>query len=102
MIRVDQLMSCSTREGSARQVNAFHKSVTLAICCGVAPATDMRVIAGYQRRAQRPPHPPPQRPPPPTSLIINRSISAPIVALMIAAIMPEPRWMPSWAAATRQ
>jgi hypothetical protein len=55
--------------------------------------------SGYQRLPQRPPHPPPQllphppphRPPPRTSLMINRSISAPMVALMIAEIRPEPR-----------
>ena len=47
--------------------------------------------AGYQRLPHLPRHPPPPR----TSLMISNSISAPMVALMIAAIMPEPRWMPS-------
>jgi cytochrome c553 len=49
------------------------------------------VASGYQRLLQLPRHPPPPR----TSLMISNSISAPTVALMIAAIMPEPRWMPS-------
>ena len=46
---------------------------------------------GYQRLLQLPRHPPPPR----TSLMISNNISAPMVALIIAAIMPEPRWMPS-------
>ena len=47
--------------------------------------------AGYQRPPPLPGHPPPPR----TSLMISNSISAPMMALIIAAIMPEPRWMPS-------
>ena len=49
------------------------------------------IAIGYQRLLQLPRHPAPPR----TSLMISNSISAPMVALMIAAIMPEPRWMPS-------
>jgi hypothetical protein len=46
---------------------------------------------GYQRLPQPPPHPPPQRLPPRRSLIITRSTTAPMVAFMIAATIPEPR-----------
>ena len=49
----------------------------------------------YQRLPQLLPQPPRHPPPPRTSLMMSNSISAPMVALMIAAIMPEPRWMPS-------
>ena len=49
----------------------------------------------YQRLPQFPPqllcHPPPPR----TSLMTSNSNNAPMVALMIAKIMPEPRWRPS-------
>ena len=50
---------------------------------------------GYQFLRQPPPQLPPQLLPPRTSLIISKSSRAPIVALMIAATMPTPRWMPS-------
>jgi hypothetical protein len=43
-------------------------------------------MISYQRLPQ--PQPPLKRPPPRTSLMTRRSISAPIVALMIAATIP--------------
>ena len=46
-------------------------------------------------RYQRLPYPPRHPPPPRMRRMINNNISAPTVALMIASIMPEPRWMPS-------
>jgi hypothetical protein len=49
----------------------------------------------YQRLPQFPPQLPRHPPPPRTSLMISSSISAPMVALMIAATMPEPTWIPS-------
>jgi Cyclic nucleotide-binding domain len=40
--------------------------------------------------------PTPRHPPPPRmSRIMSKSTSAPMVALVMAAIMPKPRWMPS-------
>jgi hypothetical protein len=56
----------------------------------ISPSMRSQAV-GYQRLLQPPRHPPPPR----TSLMISNIISAPMVALMIAAIMPEPRWMPS-------
>src|SRR5690242_4656929 len=65
----------------------------LVSCVGTACDSPFPTI-DYQRLPQRLPHPPPQllpHPPPPrTSLMIKRSNTAPIVALMIAAIMPTP------------
>lgn len=72
-------------KGRSRQFGVF--TSTLPTCSALQ-------VVGYQRRPQFPQ--PPRHPPPPrTSLIISSSIRAPIVALMIAAIIPEPRWMPS-------
>src|ERR1700730_18446866 len=56
----------------------------------ISPSMSSQAV-GYQRLLHPPRHPPPPR----TSLMISNNISAPMVALIIAAIMPEPRWMPS-------
>ena len=45
----------------------------------------------YQRLPQLLRHPPPPR----TSWMISNNISAPMVALIIAATIPKPRWIPS-------
>ena len=60
-----------------------------------APKTSSCQPSTNQRLPQFPPqllcHPPPPR----TSLTISNSNNAPMVALMVAEMMPEPRWRPS-------
>jgi hypothetical protein len=47
MIRVDQRMSCSTCEGSAQQLNAFHKSsMEIEMSFPIAKTGDVGVAGG--------------------------------------------------------
>src|SRR5437660_6688977 len=55
MIRVDQLMSCSTCEGSARQLNAFHKSsMEIQMSFPIAKTAAIGAAVGETAGSRRP------------------------------------------------
>ena len=63
-------------------------------CQQAPPLTCAGLVFSGLYHQRRLPQPPPKRPPPRRSRTTSKSMTAPMVALMIAETIPVPRWIP--------